>query len=379
MPDTSLKRATWLELFYDLAFVALVAQLTYLVADYHTTVTDWLNILIIGYAIFIAWWMTTAGRNLQDSETPRDKLLIQVQMVGAFLMSITMPAVFEGEYLGFFGTLAVMRLLQVSMILRMYRLAPEHRPKTLNIVQGVTVGAILWLASALAPDPYHFILALMALSLDILTPQTTGKGNTRRMLNVSHLQERLGLFLMLVLGESMLVVALANTAVEVDLAQPIIVFSGLFIVICVWWVYFRHLERCGEGVRPRNLFLYLQAHGWLFGSIILLAASFKNMLKHGVPTTGDLFLYGLGMIGIVVTIMVIRYTLHGWVRSFVVTALIFLALNAAIFWYVGVVLEQTLLLLVLSVISAIIVTVDDMFNVWRFSKQQHEDVSGAVG
>jgi len=49
-----LKRASWIELFYDLAYVALIAQLTYLVADYHTTPYDWLNSGIVAYAIFVA-------------------------------------------------------------------------------------------------------------------------------------------------------------------------------------------------------------------------------------------------------------------------------------------------------------------------------------
>ncbi len=50
--ETILKRATWLELFYDLAIVALVAQLTYLAAKYHHSPSDFLNIFIIAYTIF---------------------------------------------------------------------------------------------------------------------------------------------------------------------------------------------------------------------------------------------------------------------------------------------------------------------------------------
>lgn len=374
MAENSTKRASWLELFYDLAFVALVAQLTYLVADHHSSVTDWLNTFIIGYAIFIAWWATTVGRNLQESETVSDKLLVQVQMVGAFLMSITMPAVFAGEYFGFFATLAIMRLLQISMILRLYRLNPEQRPQTLNIVHGVVIAALLWLISGFAPDPYHFVIAFMALVIDIFVPLTKGKGNSVRMLNISHMQERLGLFLMLVLGESMLVVALANTAASNDLKQPTIVFSGLFLVIAIWWVYFRHLERCGEGVRPKNLFLYLQAHAWLFGSIILLAAAFKNMLKHGSPIDSDLVLYGLGLSGIAVTIFMIRYTLHGVVRVFLVTAIGVVLCNLFFIGFIGYSLGSGLLALLLSIAGVIVATLIDQRHVYFYSKKQGENI-----
>jgi low temperature requirement protein LtrA len=69
------KRASWLELFYDVAFVALVAQLTYLAYDHHHTVTDLYTIFLVGYTIFIAWWSTTANRNLQPTETGLDKFL----------------------------------------------------------------------------------------------------------------------------------------------------------------------------------------------------------------------------------------------------------------------------------------------------------------
>ena len=310
----SLKRASWLELFYDLAFVALVAQLTYLAADHHNSLTDLLNIFLLGYAIFIAWWGTTANRNLQDGEDIKDKLFIQLQMVGAFLMSITMPGVFEGDVGGFLTAFALVRGLQILMILRLYRLDPERRPKTQNILHGIMIAAGLWVLSGFFESPYAYIIAFSALALDILTPLTKGKGNTIRMLNVGHLQERLGLFLMLVIGESMLVVALANTAISVGVVQPALVFSGLIIMIALWWVYYYHLEQVGEGVRPNNLFLYLHAHGFLFGSIILLAAGYKNLLKHGDPYTADFLLITAGLSGLVVTQAVIRNALHGRLR-----------------------------------------------------------------
>lgn len=183
------KRASWLELFYDVAFVALVAQLTYLAYEHHESLTDLLNIFIIGYAIFIAWWVTTANRNLKPTEITTDKISIQVQMVAAFFMSITMPAIFTGSYIGFFLTLAILRLVQSGMLTRMYVLNPETRPKTYNILEGFVAGGLLWSISAFVPAPYHFIIAVMALTIDVLTPLTKGKGNTTRYLNVYHLQK----------------------------------------------------------------------------------------------------------------------------------------------------------------------------------------------
>ena len=307
MPNED-KRASWLELFYDIAFIALVAQLTYLASEHHHSIADLLNIFIIGYTIFIAWWATTANRNLQPTETATDKFLTQIQMVGVFLMSITMAPVFEGEYIGFFLTLAFVRLLQSFMIVRMYYFHPDSRPVTYNILEGFFAASALWALSAFLPDPYHFIVALMALGTDILVPLTRGEGNTKRYLNVRHLQERLGLFLMLVIGESMIVVALSNSASGELANQTGVVFSGLALMIALWWLYFEHSD-IHAGKRPRELFAFLHSHGFLFGSIILVSVGYKLILEEG-ETPAALYFLVLGMVGIAITLISIRSSLH---------------------------------------------------------------------
>ena len=302
------KRASWIELFYDVAFVALVAQLTYLAYEHHHSISDLLYVFIIGYVIFLAWWATTANRNMQPTETGADKFFIQLQMVGAFLMSLTMPDVFAGNVTGFFATLAAVRVLQAFMMVRMYFFHPETRPNTYNILQGFFVGAGLWLLAAFAPAPYHLIAALTALVIDVMTPLTRGKGNTKRYLNVYHLQERLGLFLMLVIGESMIVVALTNTAGKLSVVEPAVVFSGLAMMIALWWLYFEHGD-LHQGVRPRNLFLFLHAHGFMFGSIILLSVGYKLAIEFSRSPEALLFIV-VGSAGVAITLVVIRVMLH---------------------------------------------------------------------
>ncbi len=302
------KRASWLELFYDVAFVALVAQLTYLAYEHHHTLQELYTIFIVGYTIFIAWWATTANRNLQPTETAGDKFFIQLQMVAAFLMSLTMNPVFTGEYLWFFLTFGLLRFLQAFMLVRMYLQHKETRPATYNILEGLLIGAGLWILAAFAPAPYVFVLAGMALAVDVLTPLTRGRGNTKRYLNVYHLQERLGLFMMLVIGESMIVVALSNTASGFAPVETAIIFSGLFMMIALWWLYFEHGDD-HSGVRPTNLFLFLHSHGFMFGSIILLSVGYKLAISY--PQSIEAFSFvAAGSFGIACTLCVMRLMVH---------------------------------------------------------------------
>ncbi len=229
-----------------------------------------------------------------------------------------MADVFLGNYLVYFSALGCVRLIQVALLFRLYALDPQHAPKTYNIATGIAIASGLWIVSSFLPPPYHFVVALAALALDMLTPLTKGKGNTVRLLNVHHLQERLGLFLMLVLGESMLVVALVSTSASTLTSLPQAVFLGLLITIVVWWLYFDYLERCVHGERPRHLFWYLQGHCLVFLSLIFVAAGYKNIIADGTYTVFDTALIAGGLFGVIAGLLAVRITLSPLPRVMVV-------------------------------------------------------------
>ena len=363
------KRASWLELFYDVAFVAIVAQLTYLASSHYQSVNEWLTIFVVAYSIFIAWWGTTANRNLQPSENTQDKLFIQLQMVGMFVMSITMPAVFEGEYVGFFLTLGLMRLLQAFMMGRMYYKHPTTRPSTYNVFEGFLIGSMLWIISAFTIDPYHYVIVLMALAVDVFTPLTRGRGNATRYLNVYHLQERLGLFLMLVIGESMIVVALSSTAARLTVVEPAVVLSGLVLMIAFWWLYFEHSDR-NAGIRPKNLFIFLHSHGLLFCSLILLSVGYRLVLAEP-DSQAAFWLIVLGAALMAASITIIRLMLHVVCApsAVKVSSLFGLGIIAAALGYIY---QQTVLMLVSISVFFVIAALLDYFGMFRTSARPRE-------
>ncbi len=305
------KKASWLELFYDLVFVAIIAQFTYAVADQAWTMEGFVLFFLVGYMIYMAWWGMTVSRNLQDSESTKDRLYTQVLMLCALLLSILLPDIFaEQDVSRFFLAYALIRLIQLLMLFRMYRLSPESAPQTYNIAQAFGLAIGLFVLAAFLPLPYALVLAFAGLSLEIFGPLAVGKNNKIRLLNVSHMQERLGLFLLLIIGESVLVVALTNTVTTVDLVRPTVVFAGTINMIALWWLYFSHLEGEAEGRRPKNLPLYVHGHCFLFGSIVLMASAFKNILKHGYEfVLSDAVLLSAGAFLMITMLMLLRHAI----------------------------------------------------------------------
>lgn len=322
-------KASWLELFFDLVFVALVAQLTYHFSHHHHTLEDFLQVGLVGYMIFLAWMITTANRNLKQGEDVIDTLSIQLQMVMIMVMSLTLPEAF-GEYSWlFFGAMSANMFIGLYLITRFYKAHPDKRPQTYNTWWGFFIAACLWLLTGFVPIPYLYVVAGCALLMNILSPMTHGKGNGNRvvLLNMHHLLERLGLFLLMVMGEAVLVVALANTAAKVfDLDRLVLVLSGLVLMITFWWLYFPYMTHRVKGRRAKPFQLMLQTYGFLYGSLILIATGLKILLETPASSLSSMWIFISGVVLLVLTFNIIRSTLTHKPQAAVTSVVEFLIL-----------------------------------------------------
>lgn len=309
-------KATWLELFFDLVFVAMVAQLTYHFSYHHHQVSDFIEVGIIGYMIFYAWWMTTVNRNLRQEEDVVDIFAVQLQMCLIMVMSLSLHGAFTDLSYLFFGSYVLSGVISLCMIRRLYYLHSDLRPQTLNIWWGYCAAYFCWSFCIILEPPYAYIAAGMGLVLQILTPLTKGEGNKITKLNMPHLLERLGLFLLMVMGEAVLVVALANTAAEaLTWERLIFVLCGVLQLIGLWWLYFPYATHCVKGLRSRWTTLMLNAYGFFFGSLVTTAAGIKTVLLYPMAGMEEMWLYFFGLWLQVVSFNVIRTTLTHSVRD----------------------------------------------------------------
>ncbi len=307
-----LKRASWLELFYDLAYVALVAQLTYLISSNFSDPFTLILSLIIGYTIFLAWWGTTANRNLQDSEGLTDRIFIQIQMIIALLMSVTLFNVYESQHFWFFTLLSLIRLIQVGMMIRM-RCCNPNFPFSISRLLLVAISAMIWLSISFVPHQFILYFGIIAAFLDSIATISSGTDGKSDVYNKAHLQERLGLFIMLVIGESMLVVAIASSVSVVGIVELFIILSGICLMICLWWLYFDHLESKSSNEEPM-FSPYFYGHIFLYLGIILTSAGYRNLLLdiENLISITPLLTGGITLCAI--GIFFIRIAWNGWTK-----------------------------------------------------------------
>ena len=85
----------------------------------------------------------------------------------------------------------------------MYVKNPERRPQSYHILQGMIVSVIAFSLTGFINSDYIFFAWAVVILFDFLVPMAASghknKKNTNNITNPSHLQERLGLFVLLVL------------------------------------------------------------------------------------------------------------------------------------------------------------------------------------
>jgi low temperature requirement protein LtrA len=237
-PTGSSRRVTWLELFFDLIFVAAVAQVG--VPLSHAYTLEGLGRYIFFFVlIWWAWLGHTFYSTRFDTDDLLQRALTLAQIFAAALMAANAKDALDSRNsAGFGAAYAAMRIVLVVQYLRARRI-PETRRLTTHFALGYGGAALLWVTAAVAPTDLRFWLWGVALCLDLGTPLLALRFNRQFPPDAAHLPERFGLFTIILLGES--VAAVMKGIESQETWSPPAATSailGLVMAFAIWWWYF---------------------------------------------------------------------------------------------------------------------------------------------
>ncbi|GLY80304.1 low temperature requirement protein A [Actinoallomurus iriomotensis] len=273
-----------LELLFDLTFVVAVAALTDQLAhgvEGGHGLTRLVPFLQVFFAIWWAWMNFTWFASSYDTDDVAYRLLTMVQMAGVLVLAAGVPAAFDhSDYravtLGYF----VMRVGLVAQWLRAGAEDPSSRRTALRYAAGIALVQVGWVLRLFFGDASSVRLPLFAclVVLELMVPRWAERVRSTNW-HPHHIAERYGLFVIILLGESVLAVArgvegaLRGTAISGPFLT--IAFSGLVLLFALWWIYF--LAPAGEGLRDRRDRSYLWGYGHyaIFASLGALGAGLE--------------------------------------------------------------------------------------------------------
>lgn len=231
------RRATWLELFYDLVFVAAIAQLAHGLSG-EIGLWGFVEFTFLFIPIWWCWVGATFYATRFDTDDLRDRLLTLLQMAIVAALAVNLHRGLDDRSADFALCYAAIRyilIIQYSIAGCYVRAA---RPLVSAFVRGFGTGAGLWMLSVFVPLPWRFVLWGLGMMVDLITPLIAGKNVARVPPDMSHIPERLGLFTIIVLGESVAGVVRGVAEQEWGVASALSALLGMSIAFSLWWLYF---------------------------------------------------------------------------------------------------------------------------------------------
>ena len=277
------RKVTWLELFFDLIFVAAVAQVAEpLRHDY--SLGELVRLTPLLALIWWAWIGHTffSTRFDTDDGVHRGLTFLQIFAVAAMAANAK-DALDSRSSAGFAAAYAVVRLVLVAQYFRARHLKVA-RGLTLRYIAGHGSAAALWLLSAVVPVPARFWLWAAAFAIDLGTPWLAVPHNVEVPPDAAHLPERFSVFTLILLGESVVAVMQGMESQEnwpPEAAIAALLGMGVPFLIC-WW-YFDRAAGAGER-RVRSHRDAIRFHVWsyahfpLYLGIVVLGVGIQRIV-----------------------------------------------------------------------------------------------------
>ena len=292
--DGAEEPTTTLELFYDLVFVFAITQVSHFLLEHLT----WEGAGQAALVLLVVWWSwnyTTWVTNELDPEAIAVRLLLIGLMLGELPDGDRDTRGVRGPGAAVRGRLRrdPDRPAHVPDLRRGDRGSLE-RQRSSRILIWFLVAAVFWIAGAFADGWLRTLLWLIGLAIDYAGPVCTfwvpwmqRIAPSAWAIEVGHFAERFQLFIILALGESIVVTGATASKEDLD-AERLAAFSVAFLgTAAMWWVYFnyaaamaqRRLELAVNSTQlARDGYTYL--HALMVAGILVSAVGDELVIAH---------------------------------------------------------------------------------------------------
>jgi low temperature requirement protein LtrA len=239
---------TTVELFFDLVYVFAVTQLSHLILD-DLSLGGVASAFFLLLVVWWAWICTTWMVNWFDPASPAVRTVLTGVMLASLLMAAALPEALGEHGLLFAASYVALQVGRNAAAAAL--LAREHRLRDVfeRLVVWSALTGVLWLAGAALDGDQRLLLWIPALAVDLAAPVAgywlPGRGRaatTDYDIEGNHFAERCQLFIIIALGES--IVVTGATAADAGLTPTVVLclVVAFLETAALWWLYFGAAE-----------------------------------------------------------------------------------------------------------------------------------------
>ncbi len=323
------------ELFFDLVFVFALTRVSLFLVEN----LDWMGAIQAAIMLLALWWywdsMTWLANWFDPESWPVTSLLFTVMLLG-IAMSSAIPSAFDDLAAVFvIGYLGTHYLSTAFIIVAARRQRPDLAQKMVRSAVWLVVSTPLWIAGAVSSSDARTWWWLAAIAIDYLGPlakfwiPVLGRATSASWaVAPSHISERTRLFIIIALGESVLISGATFDGSWTELPKVLALVSAFVGTVLMWLLYFNHTAENvykfvksarNTGLAATNTFSYL--HLMIVAGIVVVAVGDELGLAHpedpidvatAVVFCGGTALYILG------NLLVKRSVGYRWIRSHII-------------------------------------------------------------
>lgn len=286
-------RVTNAELFFDLIYAFAVTQLSHhLLHDLSPVGAA--ETLLLWFAVWLGWQYTCWVTNWFDPDSLPIRLMLFGVMLLGLVMAAALPKAFHEHGLVFALAYVGIQAGRSAFVLWQLKAGDRLVANFKRILGWTCISAIFWIGGGLAHDETRIALWLIAVLCEYVAPMfgfaLPGLGRSKTSdwtIDGGHLAERCQLFVIMALGESILITGgtLADSAAW---NAPLIVAAIVSFVGsgAMWWMYFDTGSEHGSHVishsdDPGRLGAYFHyLHVVIIAGVIVTAVGNELALAH---------------------------------------------------------------------------------------------------
>lgn len=284
---------TYIELFFDLVFVFAITQLSHRLLS-HLSLHGVLETLILFLATWWVWIYTSWTTNWLDPERGHVRLMLIAMMLGGLALSSAIPDAFGDTGLLFVGSYGAMQIGRtLYMVWASHGVNVARQRNFLRISVYFLLALPAWIGGALIEGDARLALWALAIAIEYCGPFVffafPGLGRSSGSdwdISGGHMAERCALFIIIALGEAVLVTGASYAELPHDAATVSAFVTSFAGSAAMWWIYFDIGARRGSrmisesdnvGFVARNAYTYW--HMPIVAGIVVSAVADQMMLS----------------------------------------------------------------------------------------------------
>ncbi|MCB9907526.1 MAG: low temperature requirement protein A [Planctomycetes bacterium] len=278
---------TFIELFFDLVFVFSVTQVVGLL--HHGL--DWVHVgqaLLVFWLVWWAWTQFTWALNAADTTHTTVQVGVLVATAVTFFMASAVPDAFRDKGLWFGGGYVAVRLIGLVLYVWVVGRDADAKRAVKTFALASVLGLVAVLAGAYLGGPWQYGLWGVAIALDVRAALGSVRVGGWR-LALEHFAERHGLFVIIALGECLIVAAHGLEAGAWTGGRIGTAVLAVGATCALWWTYFPRakpaLERAVEASTGLNQVAILRdvftlAHFPMLCGVVGFAVAVDQAMTH---------------------------------------------------------------------------------------------------